>query len=71
MDVRGTLVVFLQEVVIVFGEVGRGGKNGVEFGSDDFLDFAIRRFGLCTEGVSKTDGLFVGSRVRWREGVGC
>lgn len=49
---RGTVMVFLQELIVVFGEVSRGGKNRVELRSDDFLDFAVRCFGLCTEGVS-------------------
>lgn len=60
---RGTLMVFLQEVIVVFREVGSGGKNWVKFGSDNFLNFAVRWFGLCTEGVSKANGLFVGSWV--------
>lgn len=68
---RGTLMVFLQEFVVVFREVGRGGKNWVQFGSDDLLNFAVRWFGLCTEGVPKADGLFMGSWVCRREGVGC
>lgn len=61
--VSGTVVVFLQEFVVVFREVGRGRKNRVEFGGDDFLNFAVRWFGLCAEGLSKTDSLFVGGLV--------
>ena len=64
-------MVFLQEFFVMFGKVSSGGKNWVKFGSDDFLNFAIRWFSLCTEDVCKTGGLFVGSRVRGREGVGC
>lgn len=60
---RGTAVVRLQEFVVAFRKVGRDGKDGVEFGSDDFLDFAVRCFGLRTERVSKTDGLLVGSWI--------
>lgn len=59
----GTLMVFLQEFVVMFRENGRGGKNCLEIGSENFLNFAVRWFGLCTEGVSKTDGLLVGSWV--------
>ena len=60
---RGTLVVLLQEFVVVFREVGGGGKDWVELGGDDFLDSAIGWFGLRTEGVSEADGFFVGSWV--------
>lgn len=63
VDVRGALVVLLQEVVVAFREVGGGGEEGVEFGGDDFLDFAIGRFGLGAEGVAETEGLFVGGWV--------
>ena len=56
-------MVFLQEIVVTLREVGGGGKNGVEFGGDDFLDFAIGRFGLGTEGVTKADCLFVGNWI--------
>ena len=56
-------MVFLQEIVVAFREVGRGGKNRVEFGGDDFLDFATGRFGLGTEGVTKADFLFMGSWI--------
>lgn len=60
---RGTLVMFLEEFLVVLREIGRGRKNGVEFSSDDFLDFAIGWFGLCTEGVSETDGLLMGGWI--------
>ena len=61
--VRGATVVVLQEVVVVFGQVGRGWENGVEFGSYGFLNFAVRGLGLGAEGVSETDGLIVRSWV--------
>ena len=56
-------MVFLQEIVVAFREVGRGGKNRVEFGGDDFLELAIGRFGLGSEGVIEADCLFMGSWI--------
>ena len=42
---RCAVMVVLQEIVVAFGEVGSGWEDGVEFGGDDLLDFAVGRFG--------------------------
>ena len=60
---RCAVMVVLQEIVVAFGEVGSGWEDGVEFGGDDLLDFAVGRFGLGTEGVAEANDLFVGSWV--------
>ena len=57
------VMVFLQEIVVAFREVARGGENRVEFGGDDFLNFAIGRFGLGAEGMTKANCLFMGSWI--------
>ena len=56
---RGTIVVLLEEVVIVLGKACRSGKYIVEFGVDDFHGLWWKRFGEVGESVLEAEDLLV------------